>query len=298
MFSFRAMGTDVVVAAPALDPTEEERLALEVARLFEAEEGRFSRFRDDSELSRVHRMSGDVKVSGELLAALRRARSYVELTDGIFDPSIGAALLACGYDRSFAPGALDREIGATSVPAAHFDELQIDEATATISLPPGLRLDLGGMIKGHTCDRAAALLPSIGFVDAGGDAVMRGAGPEGDGWIIEIEDPRDATGVLVSLRVRDCAVATSAPNRRRWMIGGVVAHHLIDPRTRRPAISDVEQATVLAPSAELAEVLAKTALVVGGPEARGVLERSGTCGVLVRRGGAFELVGNVEVVDA
>ncbi len=85
---------------------------------------------------------------------------------------------------------------------------------------------------------------------------------------------------------------------RRWTIGGVAAHHLIDPRMQRPAISDVEQVTVLAPSAELAEVLAKTALVLGGADARTVLERSGASGVLVRRDGAFEIVGNLEVVDA
>lgn len=237
-------------------------------------------------------------MSRELLAALRRARSYVALTGGLFDPAIGGALIAHGYDRSFAPGALDRAVGANDVSAAHFDDLQMNRRRGTISIPPGLRLDLGGMIKGYTCDRAAELLPSPSFVDAGGDAFMRGAGPDGDGWIVDVEDPRDAQRVLVSVRARDCAVATSSPNRRRWTLGGVSAHHLIDPRTQRPACSDVEQATVFAPSAELAEVLAKTALVLGGHEARAVLERSRAAGVLVRGDGLLELVGDVEVVDA
>ncbi len=298
MFSFRAMGTEVAVAAPGVESGEEETLARAVAALFEAQEQRFSRFRDDSELSLVHGGVDAVHVSPELLAALLRARGYVELTDGIFDPAIGGALAAHGYDRPFAPGALDRAAGPGSSLAAHFADVQIDAARGTVWLPLAVRLDFGGMIKGYTCDRAAALLPTPSFVDAGGDAVMRGAGPDGDGWLVEVEDPRDAERVLVSLRVRDRAVATSAPNRRRWQVGGASAHHLIDPRTQRPARSDVAQVTVFAESAELAEVVAKTALVLGGREARDVLERTRSSGVLVRSGGRFEVVGDLEVIGA
>jgi len=298
MFGFHAMGTQVSVAAPAVALVDRESLAQRVAALFEAEEQRFSRFRAGSELSRIHGEGDEVRVSRELLAALLRARAYETLTDGIFDPGVGGALVSYGYDRSFAPGALDRAAGPPTVRARRFEEVRIDEARCTVVVPPGLRIDLGGMIKGHTCDRAAELLPTTAFVDAGGDAVMRGAGVDGEGWIVDVEDPRDASAVLVSLRVRDCAVATSAPNRRRWTVGGTAAHHLIDPRTQRPACSELAQVTVLARHAELADVLAKTVLVRGARTGRAVLERFGTSAVLVRHDGTFELVGDAEVAHA
>ncbi len=302
MATFHAMGTDVTVVTPSLTAAREAALTDAVARLFETYEQRFSRFRADSELTRLNGAAGAASVSADLLAALLRARTYGELTAGIFDASVGGALVAHGYDRSFAPGsldrgALDRAAPADALPTARFRDVQLDVERAMVTLPRGLRLDLGGMIKGYACDRAAALLPTDAFVDAGGDAVMRGADVDGEGWIVDVEDPRDPARVLVSLRVSDCAVATSATNRRRWALGETTAHHLIDPRTMAPAETDVLQATVLAPSAELAEVWAKTALVLGGHAAREVIERARLRGVLLRRDGSVEHIGALEVVD-
>ncbi|HEU5056116.1 MAG TPA: FAD:protein FMN transferase, partial [Kofleriaceae bacterium] len=150
-------------------------------------------------------------------------------------------------------------------------------------------------IKGATVDAAAGLLPAIGAIDAGGDAVMRGPGPSGRGWQVEIEDPADPTRTRAVLAVpRDGAVATSGPSRRRWRVAGRDVHHLIDPRRRAPADSDLLQATVLAPRAELADVLAKTAFLLGAGRAGRFLTRfPGVAAVLVRPGGALVVVGQV-----
>jgi thiamine biosynthesis lipoprotein len=292
------MSTDVTVLSPALDRAAAEAIAAGVRADFAASERRFSRFRADSELSRLNRAEGPAVVSAALFAALQRAQSYFERTAGLFDPTVGAALEALGYDRSFAAGALDRPALAPAPRPATFAAVALDAATRTVTLPPGVRLDLGGFIKGFTVDRAARRLPGAGAVDAGGDAVLRGAGPEGDGWLVDVEDPADPARTVVTLRVRDRAVATSAANRRRWRAGGREQHHLIDPRTRRPAVTDLAQASVLAPSAEIADVLAKTAFLLGAREARRFLaEMTGIGSVLVRRDGGLEIVGDVEVVD-
>ena len=145
MFTFRAMNADVEVTAYGPD---EEAKAAEVAVTFWSAERRFSRFRDDSELSQLNRSQGRVAVSRELFAALLRARAYVELTGGIFDPAIGAGLVAHGYDRSFKPGALDREGKASLVRVASLSEVALDAETCTVERPEHIRIDLGGMIKG------------------------------------------------------------------------------------------------------------------------------------------------------
>jgi thiamine biosynthesis lipoprotein len=291
MWRFRAMNTDVTVCAPATPAA----IAREVAWVFEAAERRYSRFRDDSELSRLNRATGPTAVSPPLLEALLAARRHAVSTGGWFDPAIGGALVAAGYDRSFSPGGLDRDREPGPVAAARFLEVVIDEDACAVSRPPELQIDLGGIAKGRAVDEAARLLPELGFVDAGGDAVLRGDGPDGDGWRVDVEDPDDARRVVATLVVRDRAVATSAPNRRRWRAGRGWAHHLIDPFTARPAASDLAQATVIAATAEEADVLAKVAFLLGAEAGARFLERRGAGGVLVGRDRAVRSVGAVEV---
>jgi thiamine biosynthesis lipoprotein len=298
MRTFHAMSTEVAVAAPALDDAAEQHLAEQVAARFAETERRFSRFRADSELTRLNRATGPIVVSTELLELLLRARRHVAETDGLFDPAVGAAVCAAGYDRSFVPGALDR--GALVAPRrARLSELGIDELTRTVTRPVHVQLDLGGFLKGLTVDRAAASAPAVACIDAGGDAVLRGAGLDGAGWLVDIEDPACAQRAIASLRVRDRAVATSAPNRRHWRAGSGIAHHLIDPRTSLPSTSDLAQVTVIAPTAERADVLAKVGFLLGVDSATRVFAATPDIGaVLVARDGAVRFLGDLEVCDA
>lgn len=289
MFTFRAMTTDVKVVLPTLDDGRD--LADAVARTFADAERRFSRFLVDSELSALNRARGPVVVSAAMFDALVRARAYVELTGGAFDPAVGGALAAHGYDRSFAPGALDRDDPVASPRSGRFLDVVLDPEQRTVVRPASVQIDLGGMIKGSTVDAASALLPATSAVDAGGDARLRG--PD---WTIDIEDPDDPRRTLLSLRVSDRAVATSAANRRRWRIADGMAHHLVDPRTQAPASTDLAQVTVLAPTTELADVLAKAAFVLGSDAGRRLLERHpDVAAVLVRRAGPPLLLGDLEL---
>lgn len=292
MHDFRAMGTEVTVTAE----TDEAAVARAVAGTFAAAEQRFSRFRPDSELSALNRATGPVTVSAPLFDALVRARAHVERTGGLFDPAIGAALVAAGYDRPFAPGALDRAWTATwCSPAGSFLDVVLEPATRTVVRPPHVQLDLGGMIKGATVDAAAGHLRGAGAIDAGGDLMVRGAGPDDGVWLVDVEDPSCADRTLATLAVRDAAVATSAANRRRWRVGGTLAHHLIDPRTQRPAVTDLLQVTVVAPSAERAEVLAKATFLLGCRAGRRFLEaQAGVGALLVCRLHGVERAGDLD----
>lgn len=295
MFVFRAMNTDVAVVATSAD-ADEESVALRVSGVFRRAEARFSRFRTDSELSRLNRSCRPMRVSRELFDALARARAYVETTNGLFDPAVGGALLGFGYDRSFAPGALDRQRGATRWLPGHFLDVKLDASDRSVERPAHVQIDLGGMVKGSTVDLAAEHLGGSGAIDAGGDAVLSGLGPDGEPWLVEIEDPANPSRTIASVAGSDCAVATSAANRRSWQIGTSVAHHLIDPRTQSPAVTDLAQATVISGHAELSDVLAKTAFLLGDREGRRFLERQpGTSAVLVRRDGRTSFVGELDV---
>lgn len=239
---FRAMGCEIVVGGASAD----ELAAVE--RLFAGREQRFSRFLSTSELSRVNAAApAQVVVSAAFALALDLALHAAALTDGLVDPTVGAALVAAGYDRDFPTLAADAR-PATAVPAGRWREVRL---TGTVlSLPPGVKLDLNGVVKGLAVDDALALLAGDGFVSAGGDLAVRGscvvALPDGD-----------------TIAVHTGGLATSGTTRRAWSRGGHLQHHLIDPHSSRPSSSRWAEVTVSGASCHVADVAAKAAFLLG-----------------------------------
>lgn len=259
--TFRAMGTTVTVL------TGDERSVPEataiVRRRFEREEARFSRFRSDSELSCVNRTAGQqVPVSAPFAEVLHLALDGASRTAGRFDPTVHDALMAAGYDRD-----LDEVLAAARVvarpprPCGRWSEVQV--ADRILQMPADVHLDLGGIAKGWTVDRAAEdAIEAVDWVlvNAGGDLRVAGAAPVLD---VDVEDPLDPRRALLRLQLRTGALATSSVTRRSW---GPSQHHLIDPRTGAPTRGELLQATVWAPTCAEAEVAATAAIVAGTPE--------------------------------
>jgi len=259
---FRAMGTDVSLYGPGSDVFDEAFVS--VQRVFEAEERRFSRFRDDSELTAVNRLAGRwVPVSSRFEGVVRLSLEQASATGGLFDPTVLHALMAAGYDRDFdevlagARGALH-----PPEPCGRWGEVQV--RPGAVRLPPEVGLDLGGIAKGWTVDLAAAEALDVGLgwavVAAGGDLAIVGDAPALE---IPIEDPETPEQLMATLRLDQGALATSSVAKRAW---GPGLHHVIDPRTGSPVRSDTVQATVWAPTCAEAEVLATWALL-RGPDA-------------------------------
>jgi FAD:protein FMN transferase len=317
--SFGAMGTtvEVVVAVhpradrrerrPGPDSGGVDRTLRVVEALFSRLERRLSRFLPDSELSALNRAAGrgeceSLRVSRTLAAVLGEALRQADATDGAFDPTVLPALVAAGYDRTFellAAGGGDRGAAGENPDAAGGAPrggprrcswrdvlLRRDAPGALVSLPAGCALDLGGIGKGWAVDRAADRLRRAGFTDfavnAGGDLYAAGEMADGTPWTVGVEDPREEPRVLLVLAVRNGAVATSTTARRRWRHAGREAHHLIDPRTARPAESGVIAATVAARTTARAEALAKAAVIQGTHHGLHLLRKAGDAeGVLV-----------------
>lgn len=268
---FPAMGSTIELTLVGGDSHAAQRAFAHAAELAAEWEATFSRFRQTSELSQLNAHSGErVQVSPRLLHGVRAALQARAATCGLFDPTVLPALLAAGYDRSFEHLAdLPRDIDVPQPRLAPLRNAQIELSPAlrTVRLPAGVMLDLGGIAKGLYADTLAGHLAGWpgGVVSAGGDLRLWGVPPSGDAWQVGIEDPSDPARDIALLSVEAGAVATSGDNRRHWQVGGQRQHHLIDPRTGLPAFSGVRSVTVLAPTAEAAEVVA-TALFVGGAD--------------------------------
>jgi thiamine biosynthesis lipoprotein len=133
---------------------------------------------------------------------------------------------------------------------------------------------LGGIAKGWTVDRVSEELKNTsGFaVNAGGDMFLGGNRTDGSLWSVGVADPLHPALNLTVLELTNCAVCTSSTTRRNWRRGGVYGHHLIDPRSGKPAVSAVISATVIAETAVEAEIIAKTALILGPIEGMEFIE--------------------------
>ena len=267
------MGTDIFVKLVSGTRTESDlnRDLTDAFAMFRDIGRRFSRFRNDSELSRLNTSSESV-VSPEMAMLLSEALALHRETGGLFDPSILSSLETEGYAGSFGSESFGIPSPGTVVDAPAFDSLSVDKATGLVRKPVGLRIDLGGIAKGYSVDRVTRMLRERGngdfLVDAGGDIYVAGQDAErGYGyWAIDIAVPSSSVPAA-PLTLRDAAVATSGTDRRRWSVDGETRHHLIDPRTGKSAVTDILSATVVGDTVLRTEVFAKTLCILGRKQA-------------------------------
>jgi FAD:protein FMN transferase len=283
--AFHAMGTGVeaLVESP-LWP--DARLALaRVREEFERLEQVFSRFRPDSELSRLNE-AGSIEASADLRTVVELALAARERTGGRFDPTLHDAVVAAGYDRTF--DELDEHAPARPAPDPCAARNVIVRGRR-IELGPGVRLDLGGIVKGYAADRCVRQLAALGpcLVNAGGDLAVAGTRAEGP-WPVAVNVP----GARLTLALPEGGLATSGRDRRRWRRQGEERHHLIDPATCRPAEGGPLTVTVAAASATEAEVVAKS-IFLAGPAAEREAERLGAPAVMVLADGRTRLIGGL-----
>jgi thiamine biosynthesis lipoprotein len=270
---FHAMGTEIELL---VDADHAER-SLDAAELeFHRLEALLSRFRDDSELSRLNR-DGSIEPGRDLARVVELALEARDRTSGRFDPTVHNALVAAGYDRSFEQLPAEGET-TPPPPAARGVWLR----SGRIELEPGVQIDLGGIGKGYAAERAAELLALAGpcLVNAGGDIAIRGGS-----WPVGVEH--------ITLQLDSGGLATSGRDRRRWQRGGRELHHLIDPATGEPSETDLLRVTVVAGDAVDAEVAAKSLFLAGSKRAAAEANAAGMPAVLVTEDGRTLLAGGL-----
>jgi len=274
---FRAMGTDCHLVVNGGRPLADAARA----RVDELEQ-RWSRFIDDSDVSRLNRAAGTaVRVAPDTIGLVGRAVEAWRLSGGAFDPTVLGAVLRAGYTRPF------DELGAAPEPGQ--SPLGVGAADIAVEgelvrLPAGTGFDPGGIGKGLAADIVANETVAAGAegvcVNMGGDVRVAGTAPGGGTWTVAVEHPWQARP-LALVGLAEGAVATSTTLLRRWVSGGAPRHHLIDPWTGLPSDTDINLATVVAGEAWVAEVLAKAVLLRGSAHPFDILGGTGAAGLAV-----------------
>lgn len=215
-----------------------------------------SRFRPDSEVSVLQRAAGRWTPIGPVLAeVLRLALDAAAATEGLVHPGLGAAVAAAGYDAWAGQTAV--AVAAPAGPPLPWQRIELREGCARI--PPGMVLDLGAVGKAWLADSLArALHAATGaavVADMGGDLRVISPQRPTTVWL----DPQAPGAQPIAVAVTDAGIATSGLARRRWAGG----HHIIDPRTGRPAQTPWWSVSVIAADAVAANTAATAALVMG-----------------------------------
>jgi thiamine biosynthesis lipoprotein len=267
---WEALGTGVVLRTAEPQGLRAARASVEAE--LAAIDRACSRFREDSELSRLNARAGRrQRVGPLLLEALEVALRAAELTDGDVDPTVGRALELAGYDRDWrllpAPGEQPQPRAPILARVlAGWRTVALDASDSSVGVPSGIRLDLGATAKAWAADRAAAAAAQAAgcgvLVGIGGDIATGGEPPAG-GWRIHVTDDHrsapSAPGQTVS--IRSGGLATSSTAVRRWSHEGHTMHHIIDPATGLPVLDTWRTVSVAAASCADANIASTAALV-------------------------------------
>ena len=293
-YTCRAIGSTALVATTSGEALATARVEL-VKGLRELDLA-CSRFRDDSELTALNRSAGEpVRIGKALWGAIEAALESARATDGLVDPTVGAALRGIGYDRTFSRLAARNpdSVPVRFVAAGGWRSIEVDPDSRSVRVPPGVELDLGATAKAFAADRIAERIARRAgcgvLVSVGGDIATAGEMPDG-GWPVELsDDHRSAAGHGPVVGLVSRGLATSSTTVRRWRTATGDAHHIVDPKTGAPVVSRWRTISVAAASCLDANTAATAALVLSG-DAPEWLECRSLPSRLVRRDGSIVAV--------
>ncbi len=269
------MGTRIAVELWATDRAQGnaavEAVLAEMRRVDEA----MSTYKPTSELSIVNARAAQepIKISGELFDLLTTALEYSRITDGAFDITYASVGYLYDFRKHVRP---DEKQIAAALPGINYRHVELDKKNSTVHFArPGVRIDLGGIGKGHAVDRGIAILQARGIdhalVTAGGDSRIIGD-RFGNPWVVGIRHPDRKDQVIARIPLEDAALSTSGDYERYFDENGVRYHHILDPKTGRSA-SKVRSATIIGPTATRTDGLSKTAFVLGPEKAIEIYNR-------------------------
>ncbi|NOY53946.1 MAG: FAD:protein FMN transferase [Deltaproteobacteria bacterium] len=270
------MGTTVSITIAGVDPDRADHAADRAFGEIRRLEAIMSTYRPDSGISKVNDAAGKgwTPVSPELRLVIRAGLRFGALSNGAFDITVKPLVRIWHIEKGPPPpgrGKIDAVL-----PLVDYRKVRIDRA-GRVRLPkPGMAIVLGGVAKGYAVDRAIEVLEKEGIenaiVNAGGDLRAIGRRSVSRPWRVGIEDPRHRGRLMEELPLTDRAAATSGDYERFYIYQGVRYHHILDPRTGRPA-RGCRSVTVIAPTAMEADALATAVFVLGPKKGRVLLQR-------------------------
>ena len=269
------MGTRIVVELWADDRDQGNAAIDAVMAEMRRVDQDMSTYKPTSEVSIVNAKAAatPVPVSEELFDLLTQAAEYSRLTEGAFDITYASVGYMYDFREHKRP---DQAQINKALPAIDYRHVLLDAKSRTVKFTqPGVRIDLGGIGKGHAVDRGIALLQRRGItralVTAGGDSRIIGD-RFGKPWVIGIRHPDRKDEVIARIPLEDAAISTSGDYERYFEENGVRYHHIIDPHTGQSA-RKVRSATIIGPTATRTDGLSKTAFVLGAEKAIEIYNR-------------------------
>lgn len=234
-----------------------------------------SPYKPESDLSRINQRAArePVKISREMFDLIARSLEVSKLTDGAFDITFSSVGYLYDYRKGVAPS--EREI-ARALPGINYRHVQLDARTSTIRFArDGVRIDLGGIAKGHAVDRSIDILKRRGvanaLVSAGGDTRVLGD-HRGRPWMVAVRDPRRRDGMVAVLPLTDAAISTSGDYERYFEADGKRYHHILNPRTGK-SVTGVRSVSIIATDATTTDGLSTSVFVMGRERGMALVER-------------------------
>ncbi len=259
------MGTHVGVELWHEDEDAAQELITAAMAEFDRIESTMSTYIADTEISRVNRFAAaePVPVSRELFELIGQALKLSETTGGLFDITYDSVGSLYDYRAGVHPTENDIEQRLGKIDYRH---VLLDDKTTSIRFAvPGVRINLGGIAKGHAVERVVMLLREAGvrhaLVNAGGDTRLLGD-RLGRPWIVGIRDPDDEKGLVMRLALEDEAISTSGDYERFFIEDGVRYHHILTPRTGKSP-GELRSATVVGPDGTMTDGLSTSVFVAG-----------------------------------
>ena len=205
-----------------------------------------------------------------LVQLIQDALSLSAETGGAFDPTLAPVLDAWGFGTE-SPRVPSEDELARLLEKTGAENVSVSDGTTSVTLAPGVQIDLGGIAKGYAGDCVKEIFENhgcTGVIDLGGDVVFAGMKDDGSPWRIAIKDPNKPSDFLGTLSANnECAVVTSGIYERNFEQDGVTYHHIIDPATGKPAESGLVSVTVICGCGEEADALSTALFVMGADRA-------------------------------
>lgn len=231
------MGTICEIQLFSADPAQAKRLSKQVTADVQRLESKYSRYRQDSLLSKINQKAiqgGSITVDEETAVLLNYAETCYQQSEGLFDITSGLLRQAWRFDAKRLPGQdqiqpLLNKVG--------WRKLEWQQPILTFTLG-GMELDFGGIVKEYAADRAVTLCWEAGLnhglINLGGDIKMIGPRPDSTPWRVGISHPREHGSMLRNLALTQGAVASSGDYERCLIIDGVRYAHILNPKTGWP----------------------------------------------------------------
>ena len=286
-----AMGTRldfVAFTSPRADEAKTraaiDRAIAEIRRL----EALMTTWREDSEVSRINQQAGKapVQVGPETTRVIDASLWIAEKSGGVFDITFEAMHGLWRFDEDVDPHPPAAEAIAERRRLVDYRHVIRDARAETVFLDKaGMKIGLGGIAKGFAIDRAAAILIEAGVEDfvaqAGGDLFVHGRKADGSPWIAGVRDPRGTAGAyFAEMAVVDHAFSTAGDYERSYIAGGKRYHHIIDPRTGRPATAS-RSVTIWAKDALTADALDDAVFILGPERGLELVESIDDAGAII-----------------